>query len=322
MKNNYVIGIDIGNSDVKTANNSFPTGYVETFSKPPLSDEKDYIEYNGNFYVLSESRFPYTRDKSNDDKMFILSIIAIAKELNGKVKELPSVPVNVTLAIGLPPMHMQSLRDKYVNYYKLHFGDGVAITYLGKNLTLLLSDVEVYPQNLAAITVWKDKKADSIAKKFRRFCAIDIGGYTVDKIFVDNGKPQIDKCFSKELGVLRMYESIVAFVDSEFGLFLDNNDIEDVLRNRETVIPENVRTQIKRQAHLWIKKIFNEIAQSGTTLAATPTIFLGGASMMLKSNINTLAKENNMTIEFIPGTRANASAYQIITIARNKQQGR
>ena len=74
-----LIAIDHGNYAIKTPRFSFVAGLSEHAPKPPLADE--VIEYGGRYWTLSGRRLPYMRDKTRDNRHFILSLFAIAKEL-------------------------------------------------------------------------------------------------------------------------------------------------------------------------------------------------------------------------------------------------
>ena len=76
--------------------------------KPPV--ETDVLEFGGTFWTLSGERIPYMRDKTKDERFFILSLFAIAKEL--RQREALQPMVEAELAIGLPPEHYE-LRNQY-----------------------------------------------------------------------------------------------------------------------------------------------------------------------------------------------------------------
>ena len=75
-----LIAIDHGNYAVKTPHFSFISGLTEHTVKPPMAEE--VLEYNGKYWSLTGQRLPYMRDKTRDDRYFILSLFAIAKELS------------------------------------------------------------------------------------------------------------------------------------------------------------------------------------------------------------------------------------------------
>ena len=74
-----LIAIDHGNYAIKTPHHSFVSGLSEHTVKPPMSDE--ILEYDGRYWTTSGKRLSYMRDKTQDDRYFILTLFAIAKEL-------------------------------------------------------------------------------------------------------------------------------------------------------------------------------------------------------------------------------------------------
>ena len=86
-----LIAIDHGNYAVKTPRFSFISGLSEHAVKPPLADE--VLEYEGKYWTLSGKRLPYMRDKTKDERYFILSLFVIAKAVLRPLSRLtwPSV---------------------------------------------------------------------------------------------------------------------------------------------------------------------------------------------------------------------------------------
>lgn len=74
--------------------------------KPPLTDE--VLEFGSKFWTLSGKRLNYMKDKTNDERYFILTLIAIAKELESAGRNAPFEQVQ--LAVGLPPEHYGVLK--------------------------------------------------------------------------------------------------------------------------------------------------------------------------------------------------------------------
>lgn len=77
------IPLDHGNRNMKTAEEVFTSGFVESNLKPVLGE---YLEYNGKFYSLTGERIPYMRDKTLDDRFFILTLFGIGKELERRTQ--------------------------------------------------------------------------------------------------------------------------------------------------------------------------------------------------------------------------------------------
>ena len=79
MKDVIVIGVDHGYAAMKTVHFSFPTGLVEYEHEPYT--QKDVLEYNGRYYVVGSGRQPLQRDKTQTEDYYLLTLAAIAKEL-------------------------------------------------------------------------------------------------------------------------------------------------------------------------------------------------------------------------------------------------
>ena len=79
MNGTIILGVDNGYGNVKTAHRVFPTGIVKCDSEPVLS--KEYIEYDGAYYIIGEGHKGFVADKQEDDDTYIMTLAAIAKEL-------------------------------------------------------------------------------------------------------------------------------------------------------------------------------------------------------------------------------------------------
>ena len=74
-----LIAIDHGNKLIKILNHApFTTGLQES-DTPPFGGEP--LKYRGKYYTLPEKRIHYHRDKTEDERVFILSLCAIAYEI-------------------------------------------------------------------------------------------------------------------------------------------------------------------------------------------------------------------------------------------------
>ena len=78
MYQKIIVPIDHGNRNMKTEHKVFTSGFVEGDCRPALGE---YLCYNGRYYALAEQRIPYMRDKTVDDRFFILTLFAVAMEI-------------------------------------------------------------------------------------------------------------------------------------------------------------------------------------------------------------------------------------------------
>ena len=140
-----LIAIDHGNYAIKTPHHSFVSGLSEHTVKPPMSDE--ILEYDGRYWTTSGKRLSYMRDKTQDDRYFVLTLFAIAKELEDTGRYSPVEQIQ--LAVGLPPEHYGVLKDKFTRYFKR---DGIIkFVYKDKPYSIMIDKVMVFPQAYAAV---------------------------------------------------------------------------------------------------------------------------------------------------------------------------
>ena len=223
-----LIAIDHGNYAIKTTHTAFLSGLTESKVKPPLSEE--VLEYAGSFWTLSGKRVPYMRDKTQDDRYFVLTLFAIARELECRKAWAPFVQAD--LAVGLPPEHYGMLREKFSQYFQRGV---VKFSYQDRSLTLEIRRVLVYPQAYAAVVPLSGE-----ILPLSRVFVIDIGGFTTDVLLLRNGKPDLQFCRSLESGVITMDNEIIGKINAQYDLMIDDEHISAVLLHKKPLLPQHV----------------------------------------------------------------------------------
>ena len=84
--------------------------------------------------------------------------------------------LSVELAVGLPPEHYGTLRDKFANYFKR---GSIQFVFNDTPICLMVQQVFVYPQAYAAVV----PQAEKLRETPRTF-VVDIGGYTTDVLLL------------------------------------------------------------------------------------------------------------------------------------------
>mgnify|MGYP003211355096 CR=1 FL=1 len=77
-----LIAIDHGNKQVKTVHGNAIVSGVQKSKTRPYG--RDILKYGGSYYTLSAQRIPYQKDKTTDERFFILSLFAIAEEIEAQ----------------------------------------------------------------------------------------------------------------------------------------------------------------------------------------------------------------------------------------------
>jgi len=301
-----IIAIDHGNSAVKTCSHQFLSGVTDHLVRPPLADE--LIEYEGKFWTLSSNRIAFKRDKTKDDRFFILSLFAIAKELRSRHEE--SMMNSVILAVGLPPEHFGQGRDNFAAYFKRP--GLINFVYNDVPYTIQIEKVFVYPQAYAAVAPQIDR-----LKRIPRLFIIDIGGMTTDVLLLRNGKPDLQFCRSLETGIITMQNSLIGKINAMYDMTIEDEHIAAVLTGRDTILPGDVKETICAASNLHAENVLDKLRELGVDLRSNPAIFIGGGSILLRQYIEQ--SKLVASAEFIAETNANAVGYEMLAAAQLKR---
>ena len=187
-----LVCIDHGNKQIKTTNRTFTSGLMESDTRPPFGD--NIMFYNGKYYTLSDQRIPYIRDKTEDDRFFILTLFAIAYEINAAGRYAPDQLMDIQLAVGLPPAHYGTQYKRFAQYF-LDRGM-IGFEFNGKVYSICITEAICFPQALAATApVFKQLQLGTVAKAI----VIDIGGFTADYLSLRYGAADWASCDSLEM---------------------------------------------------------------------------------------------------------------------------
>lgn len=303
-----LIAIDHGNYNIKTPHHSFMAGLAEHSVRPPMADE--VLEYGGSYWTLSGKRLSYRRDKTRDDRYFILSLFAIAREMihAGKMGAVE----RVHLAVGLPPEHYGILRDKFAQYFKK--SESIHFVYNDKSFTIMIGNVYVYPQAYAAIAPQKSQLNHHL-----RVFLVDIGGYTTDVLLLRNGKPDMQFCRSLEMGVITMNNDIIRRVGALHDMRIEDEHISAVLSGKETILPEDVKKTIREAAGHHAKDILDKLRELQVDLRSNPAVFIGGGSVLYRDYLEKSPMVASAT--FVDSPNANAVGYYAMAEAQMSLKG-
>ena len=299
-----LFAIDHGNSAIKTPSFVFTSGLTDYPVKPPV--ETDVLEFGGTFLTLSGERIPYMRDKTKDERFFILSLFAIAKEL--RQREALQPMVEAELAIGLPPEHYE-LRNRFAEYFKR---GTVQFKFNDTAISLMIRQVLVYPQAYAAVV----PQAQIIQQNPRTF-VVDIGGFTTDVLLLRGVQPDMQFCRSLEMGAIPMANGIIGRVSALHDIKIDDDHIADVIQGRPTILPDDVQETIRATVKSYAAGILDKLRELQVDLRATPAIFTGGGAALFRTFIETSSQVAKA--EFVADPKANAVGFGMLATAQLRQ---
>ena len=270
MSGELCIGVDHGYAAIKTVHLAFPAG-LAAYEHEPYT-RRDVLEYGGKFYVVGSGRQPLQKDKTRTEDYYLLTLAAIAKELEYRHAERTC---SVILAAGLPLTSFGRNKKKFRKYL-LRDSQTAAFRYEGRDYAVAIRDVELFPQGYSAILTQSgllDEPSVILA---------DIGGWTVDLMRLDGRIPSAATCRSLELGMIRCLDEIAEQVRRALGITLTTAQIESVLRGDASRNGDQAKAIIHAQAEQYVRDLLAAIMESGLDVGAMPTVFLGGGAALLK----------------------------------------
>ena len=186
-----VIGIDHGYYAIKTKQVCFPTGIIRYEYEPYTM--QNVLQYQGEYYVCGTGRQTLVKDKTANDNYYLLTLAALAQEIRKRKGERTA---KVVLAAGLPLTGFGREKQKFKEY--LFQKQLIRFLYEGERYEIQIEDVKLFPQGYSALALYPEYLKDEPS-----VLLVDIGGWTVDLMRLDNAVPNAATCRSLELGVIR-----------------------------------------------------------------------------------------------------------------------
>lgn len=303
-----LIAIDHGNKQMKTVNHApFTSGITES-EVPPFGGE--VLHYQGKYYTLTEQRIPYRRDKTGDERFFILTLFAIAYEIDA-ARSYSSGTMHIQLAVGLPPAHYGAQYRAFTRYFE-NRGE-VQFALHGRSYAIFIDKVSCFPQSYAAaVTMFRELRETPKA------LVLDIGGFTTDYLQIRNGECDLSVCDSLENGVIHLYNRVKSRVSAEQDVLLDEAEIDSVLLGNPNNVPPAAAETVRRLAREFVSDLFSSLRERMVELRSGRIILIGGGSILLKEQIKTSGRIGSVTI--IDDIRANVRGYELLF--RYEQLGR
>ena len=295
-----LIAIDHGNKQIKTAHQTFSSGLCESDTRPPFGE--NILRYKGKYYTLSDQRIPYMRDKTTDERFFILTLFAIALELRC-LRYPANDTVDIALAIGLPPAHYGTQYKMFEQYF---LERGVIEYHLdGKNYRICIHKAVCFPQAYAAVMPVYPR-----IQQLSKVIVVDIGGFTADYLLIKNGQADLSVCDSLENGVITLYNRIKSKVNADYDMLLDESDIDVILQDKPHDYEETVVRLVKEQAQQFVDDLLGKLRERMIDLRTGKTVFAGGGSILLRRQIEASGKVGS-TI-FVNEISANSKGYELL----------
>ena len=288
-----IIGVDHGYGNIKTANCCFPTGIMGYDSEPLFTG--DMLTYEGRYYLIGEGHKEFLAEKTMDDDYYLLTLVAVAREL--ALEELTEA--NVLLAVGLPLTWTASQKAEFAAY--LSRNEEACFTYKKVDYRIRIVGVRVYPQGYAAVAQLKGQ--------MKGVCMVaDIGNGTMNVLYLIHGKPQAGRMYTEKLGTYQC--TLAAREDFMRRTRRELNDaiMDEVLRSGTADIREDDFSIIRAAAAEYVAGIFRRLREHGYD-ADTMTLYVTGGGGCLVRNFGQFDHDR---VRFVDDICAAAKGYEFL----------
>lgn len=294
-----IIGIDHGYYAIKGTHICFPTG-IASYDYEPYTMQ-NVLQYKGKYYVCGTGRQTLLKDKTANDNYYLLTMAAIAQEIKYRKAEKK---VQVILAAGLPLTGFGREKLSFREYL-LRKEQPLCFRYENEDYEITIADVKLFPQGYSALALHPE-----FIRGEPSVLLIDIGGWTVDLMRLDNAVPNAATCRSLELGVIRCIDEIMEQVRRNTGLSVTDIQIERVLNGNPCSMSNEAKVIIQRHGRIYTERILSAVMEAGFDLKAIPSVFIGGGAALIKRHVTP--QDGLCRQIFLTDVHANAAGYERI----------
>lgn len=302
-KGKEIIGIDQGFGNMKTRHIVFKSGIKEYEEKPAFGE--DILEYNGKYYVFGEGHKSFISDKVMDEDYYILTLAALAKELN--VRGIQKA--DVILAVGLPIQWIATQRAAFKEY--LLRNERVSFKHKDVKYEVHICGADVFPQGYAGIIT-------EISQFQGVNVLADIGNGTMNILYINNGKPDSSRCYTEKLGVYQCINQMNNTILTKCGSTLNEEIIEEFLRYGTANVSQRFEQEMKNVAMEYAEQIFLKLREYEYNPELMTLHIIGGGGRIIQ-NFGTYDANR---VEIITDICATAKGYELLELAVLKKADR
>ena len=150
---------------------------------------------------------------------------------------------------------------------------------------------------------------------------MDLGGWTVDLMRIDNAIPAADTAHSLELGMIRCVDDIREQVRRETGLSLTDAQIENMLAGQPCTVSDKVKDIVNQQGRRYTEHLLSATMEAGFDLHAIPAVLLGGGASVVSRHLTP--KDGLCKTIFLLDDKVNAVGFEraLAAVSRRKRRG-
>ena len=234
-------------------------------------------------------------DKIRDEDYYILTLVAIAKELQRE----GLTEAAVIIAAGLPLTWTSGQKKDFAAY--LSKNKEVCFNYQKKDYRITVEGVRIYPQGYAAI-------ADFATTMKGVNMVADIGNGTMNVLYMINGRPQSGKMYTEKFGTYQCTLAVREMFMQKTQREINDAIIEDVLITGSANIAPADQKIIRAIATEYVKDIFRRLREHGYDEGTMMLYITGGGGCLVKN----FYKFNADRVKFVDDISAAAKGYEYL----------
>ena len=298
-----IVAVDAGYGNMKTASCAFPTGLVAYDERPYFTE--NLLVYNDRFYIIGSGHKEFSDQKVMDEDYYILTLAAIARELNTQ----KVTRAKIVLAVGLPLTWMAKQQAAYREY--LLRNKAIDFTFRDTDYHIELADVMVFPQGYAAIA---DRLVD-----FREVNIVaDIGNGTVNLLRVVDRRADVATMATEACGVKDCAIAMrTALANERSGAKVDDSMIERIIRTGKARLDPDYLATLTKAAKKYTDELFRRFREYGYDEKSMTLYAVGGGSCLVRN----FGKYDPNTVVLNGDVNANAKGYEYLASLILRKRG-
>ena len=293
-------GIDHGFSTMKTAHFVFENGVKELGGEASLLTNT--MKIDGKYFKVGEGRLPLKDTKVEDEDYFLLTLAAIAKEMD----YYGLTDAEVCISAGLPFTRFGQEKAEFKEY--LNPGS-MEFQYNGRDYHIICREVFLYPQCYAAV-------ADRLGKLPAELLIVDIGSKTVDIIHTRKHVPVESDCITIPSALIQCMANINNVVYRKTNRTLTEEQIQQVMIYGNAPYSDKMVQIVKEELEVFAKGMEATLKEHGFDSEMTPVVYVGGGATVMKRFGSVFGRH----IMHIEDVKANVIGYEYLAHQQLKRK--
>ena len=251
---------------------------------------------------MGEGRLPLKDTKVEDEDYFLLTLAAMAREMD----YYGLSDTEVYIAAGLPFTRFGQEKAEFKEYLNPGSMD---FQYNGKEYHIICRDVFLYPQCYAAI-------ADRLGKLSAELLIVDIGSKTVDIIHTRKHVPVESDCITIPSALIQCMANINNVVYRKTNRTLTEEQIQQVMMYGNAPYSDKMVQIVREELGVFARGIEATLKEHGFDPEMTPIVYVGGGAIVMKRFGSVYGRQ----IMHIEDVKANALGYEYLAHQQLKRK--